>query len=336
MSFWKARSKEEIPGEMTAKDEVSVTPAEVDKIFGRKMSPEKGIEILVALQKHRLEGTLDYKMPYPGVLIVRGLAYLRTVNPFDEDAAIIARIDRETDRVPQTNVEQSPHFVSQFDKLRQENKELNKLEEAKRKADEKEKEKEALKTASHETSKKVQGRNKQTSLNSDAVQPRPEPEWVRRYRDKATNHDKAVTIMSVWARLLPSAVVTIAVVSLSVLFAQNYTAPSRSARLWPDIPPAAATILTLIGINCMVFFMWRLPPLWKFMNRNFLIVGVYPYSMSMVGASFSHQQSGHLFANMVGLWLIGTRGTSKSFDPAPVLDANSPRKSMMTLAGAHF
>jgi len=306
VSLWRPLPEEEkAQGEMTAENEISISPSEVDKIFERKMDPEKGIEILMTLQKHRLEGTLDYKMPYADVLVARGLAWLRKKNPVDEDAAIIARIDREMigTRTPQTNVEQSRQAVSQFEKLREENKKKNKIEEEERDR----KEKAQMEKSSRETSKKMELRgNRQTSPSNELVGLRPMPDWVRRYREKATNHDESVKLLSTWRRLVPSAAVTVAVVALSILFAANYTPPSRSARIWPEIPPAAATIFAIIGMNCVVFLLWRIPPLWKFMNKTFLVAPVYPYSRSMLGASFSHHQFDHLFANCFCLWLLGT------------------------------
>ncbi len=309
VSFWRPSPDEkEAQGEMIEENEIIVSPTEVGKIFGRKVDPEKGIEILMTLQKHRLEGTLDYEMPYENILVARGLAWLRTKNPVDEDAAIIARIDRESmgTRTPQTDVEHSPQAVSQFEKMKEERKRRYEIEEEKRDVNEKEK----MKESSSETSEKMEVKgNRQTAPSNQLVRLRPAPVWVQRYREKATNHDKSVKLLSTWRRLLPSAAVTITVVALSILFAANYTPPSRSARIWPEIPPAAATVFALIGINCAVFMFWRIPPLWKFMNKTFLVAPVYPYARSMLGAACSHQQFTHLFINCFYLWLIGTRST---------------------------
>lgn len=309
VSLWRSPpDKNEAQGAMTAENEIVISPSEVDKIFGHKVDPEKGIEILMTLQKHRLEGTLDYEMPYSDLLVARGLAWLRKKNPVDEDAAILARIDLEIlgTRTPQTNVEHSRQAVSQFEKLREENKMRYKIEEEKRDVEEEEN----MKESSRDISKKMELKdNRQTLPSTELVGLRPVPDWVRNYREKATNHDESVKLLSTWRRLLPSAAVTITVVALSILFAANYTPPSRSARIWPEIPPAAATIFALIGINCAVFIFWRIPPLWKFMNKTFLVVPVYPYARSMLGAACSHQQFGHLFINCFYLWLLGTRST---------------------------
>ena len=306
VSFWRPRQEEEVPGEMTAENELSISAEDIERVFGQKLDPEQGLKILLTLQRHRSDGTLDHKMPFSNTLAAKGLAYLRTVNPIDEDAAIIARIDRETDTTPQTNVERSPHAVSQFEKFRQENKERQKLQEAQNEAEEKKELEEGVRAKSRQVKVKD---NKTTAPSNDLVGLRPEPEWVRNYRNQATSQDRKKTLMTVWTRLLPSALTTIAVVGLSLVFAQNYTPPSRNARLWPEIPPAAATVITLIGINCLVFLMWRIPPLWKSMNRNFLVAPVYPYATSMLGAPFSHQRFSHLFANIAFLWFVGTRGT---------------------------
>ena len=304
-TFWKRPAKEKTPDEVPATIELRISPADVVRVFGKRVDPEKGVEILTALQEHRSQGTLDHKLPYSENLITKGLAYLRNADPIDEDAAIIARIDREANRLPQTNVERSPQAVSQFEQLREENKKRHELEEAER-----EKEKaEDVKKQGHVKPGKLETRSeKTTAASNDLAGLRQEPAWIRKYREEATNQDIKKTHISTWARLLPSAIVTVTVVGLSIIFAYNYTPPSRSARLWPETPPAAATVITLIGINLVVFISWRIPPLWKFMNKNFLIVPVFPYSMSMIGASFSHQSFSHLVANIIILWLVGTRG----------------------------
>lgn len=307
VSIWRpASERPETNDATTAPNEIVVSPSDVKAIFGRKMEPQRGVEILMALQKHRVEGTLDYKKPYADVLVAKGLDWLRKHNSLDEDAAIIARVDRET----VGSGAYARHYVSQFDKMREEQKKRNLIEEKKPDADKHHNSRQS----SRETSKKMAVKsNSQTSPSNEVVGLRPEPAWVTKYREEATNRDESVKyLLSTWQRLLPSAAMTIGVIALSILFAANYTPPSRSARIWPEIPPAAATVLALIGMNCVVFLLWRIPPLWKFMNKNFLVAPVYPYAMSMLGASFSQQKFAHLFANCFAIWLIGPHGTHSS------------------------
>ena len=290
---------EESPRQKAAQTPRSLSRGEINVIFGFRVGQKEANDLLKLLQNQRLQGTLDQKLPYPGTLVDVGLKYLRIKYPLDEDAAIIARIDREADeefRLPQTNIDRNPYAVSQFEKLIQENKRRH----------EEEKDKQETQIQTGVAVKTPRGKERVTVKDGTAlVQLRPEPEWVQRYRDKAQM--KELPEISVLARLIPSGLVTIAVLTVAVLFAKNYQQPSRKARLWPDIPPAAATVITLIGVNAVVFVLWRLPPLWQFLNRSFLVVPAYPHSMSMITACFSHQSFAHLLANMVPLWLIGTR-----------------------------
>ena len=304
VNLWKSLPKEDAPQDAAEEQGLSISPSEVKRVFGKNMKPEKGVEILQVLQKHRQEGTLDLEMPYEETHIKKGLSYLRRTDPIDEDAAINARIDRELDRLPQTHVELSPHIVSQFEKFRQENQKKAKLEEVKRAQQEKEISVEAVPKAPQAV---VHRQRRNISPSNDHVEVRPEPEWVRNYRRKATNDDWEKTIMPMWSRLLPSAAVTVTVVALSVILAKYYTPPSRDARLWPNIPPAAATMATLIGLNVLVWLLWKWPPLWSFMNRNFLLVPVYPHCTAIIGSAFSHQTWSHLAVNMAVLWVLGTR-----------------------------
>ena len=96
---------------------------------------------------------------------------------------------------------------------------------------------------------------------------------------------------------------------LCVTFSENYTFPPRSARLWPDVPPAAATIMGIIGVNAMVFLAWKVPPLWRTLNKYFISVPGYPFALATIGNVFSHQQFFHLAMNMAVLWVVGTRRT---------------------------
>ncbi len=299
-SLWKPVPK---PEEEKA-TEFEIHEDEIKKIFGNRVDPEKGAEVLMALQIRRIEGTLEQKLEYPDAWIERGLAYLRAKFPMDEDAAVIARIDREVGngiRAPQTNIDRSPSVVSQFEVLRRRN-EQKEIERRRREAEEEE----ALKKKTgNNTMKGMQARK--TPAPDIAVRQRPPvAEWVRKYRDKTEQMELPPDITTV-QRLLPSGLVVVIVVTLSLLFAKFYKPPSRDARLFPELPPAAATVLTIIAANVLVAFMWRMPPLWPLMYTTFAVAPMYPYARTMLGASFSHQQPMHLFMNMFILWILGTR-----------------------------
>ena len=297
------KNVEEPPRQKATRSKPFMSRAEINAIFGPEIDRQKASDLLERLQEHRHRGVLDQTLPYSNALIDKGLRYLRAEYPFDEDAAIIARIDRELGgkvRLPQTNIDQGPQAVSQFEKLRRENIKRRKEKNSK----EVKEDQSILSEKSSEADRRVTARD-----GTAHVQLRPEPEWVQKYRDRAQM--KELPEMSAWARLLPSGLVMVAVVTLAVVFAQHYTQPPREARLWPDLPPAAATVITLIGVNVGIFVLWRLPPFWRLLNRNFLVVPAYPYSMSMLTACFSHQEFTHLLSNIIPLWFIGTHRRSR-------------------------
>ena len=311
-SLWKPVPK---PEEEEAK-EFEIHEDEVRKIFGSSMDPEKGAEVLMALQIRRIEGTLDQKLEYPDAWMKRGLAYLRARFPMDEDAAVIARIDREIEigiRASRTNMDPA---VSQFELLRQ----RNKQKEIERRRHEAEEEKQ-LESKSNNETKEMQ--NRKTSAPDVAVRQRPPvAEWVRKYR-KETEQMELPPGMTTVQRLLPSGLLVVIVVTLSLLFAKYYKPPSRDARLFPEVPPAAATVLTIIVANVLVAFMWRTPQLWPLMYTTFAVAPMYPYARTMLGASFSHQQSTHLFMNMFILWMLGTRCINPLFSSSYSLHLTS-------------
>ncbi|MCJ1399915.1 hypothetical protein MMC11_003118 [Xylographa trunciseda] len=227
----------------------------------------------------------------------------------DEDAAIMRRIEEEAresdaellanaERIgiykPQENSETSKYGKSGLDSIREhyENQPI------KSQADE-------IRNASSDSAmiQHPHGRAVLARRSESA-------EWVKRYKEKAKLEDLDFSDVS-WTtkvvRLLPSTVFVLAVIWFCLLLAQNYVPPPKQARLWPDMPPAAATIITIILINATAVVFWRAPPMWRFMNKYFLLIPARPRVWSLLGNTFSHQSPAHFFGNMLVLWFIGTR-----------------------------
>lgn len=80
------------------------------------MSALQGNRILRLLQERRIAGTLDLDLPSEATkgttqdLIDRGLEWLREHYPMDEDAAIVARIDREQKVEEQRLISRAQHL----------------------------------------------------------------------------------------------------------------------------------------------------------------------------------------------------------------------------------
>ncbi|KAK1639212.1 hypothetical protein BDP81DRAFT_314467 [Colletotrichum phormii] len=107
-------------------------------------------------------------------------------------------------------------------------------------------------------------------------------------------------------RILPSAAVVLLLVGALAAFAAVYTPPRDADRLFPEVGASTATVGALIALNVVVSIAWRVPPLWRFLNRYFVLVHGMPRAVTMVTANFSHSSLGHLATNMVGLWFMGT------------------------------
>lgn len=98
------------------------------------------------------------------------------------------------------------------------------------------------------------------------------------------------------------------VLALCYGFAVTYQPPAKADRMWPSLPPAAATVSAIIGINVGIFVLWRAwPPAWRLLNRYFINVAAYPRVFGLVGNVFSHQHLMHLGINMSVLWFFGTK-----------------------------
>ncbi|KAL4877204.1 hypothetical protein BJY04DRAFT_198756 [Aspergillus karnatakaensis] len=319
------------------------TKVELDRIFGprTKLSSEMGNRILSVLQARRLAGTLDLDLPADIQRAARhstvdaGLEYLRKEYPIDEDAAIMARIEREELEAEQKLIwraeeiglykpqsgtydaelgeKNDPSGRSILKQMRERNEKKNKAQvekERKEWLEGEEKDRESLKrhlaknTAlqkfDESTAVEVKGR-------ADPSQ-RPLLAWIQKHHLRATDTETDFTALTTRDRLLPALLFTILTFGLCYAFAVTYQPPAKADRLWPDIPPAAATVATIIGINAAIFVLWKAwPPSWRLLNRYFISVAAYPRVLSLAGNTFSHQSLRHLGVNMLVLWLFGTK-----------------------------
>lgn len=285
---------------------MNISDVDIRAIFGGSLDRQGGNKLLQILQNQRISGTLDQDVDASPIDIVKALAWLRIKIPVDEDQAIIARLEREEiedERNLQLELERLSRYQPQQDSLKDGIYGRSHLEEImetnKRKAAEKE----------EEEKKREADKPKRSYSPSKAVIERraKKAKWVQHYKDQAQRKGKFVTDMTRFERLGPSTAVAVSVVLISILFAHFYTPPSQKARIWPETPPAAATVITLIGLNVLIFFVWKIPPAWKFMNRHFMMTAAHPFSSSMFGSIFSHHEFGHLARNMIVLWFVGTR-----------------------------
>lgn len=274
-------------------------------IFGPTVDKKTGHKVIQLLQAQRIAGTIDQGITAPGVsehMTANALAWLRVHKPLDEDAAIIARLDKEDQRVyiPQQNPADSHlsgHSALQAIKDQRDKAAAEAAQEAAAEAE--------AKRANAPPDASVPAPN---TTGGAIVARRPEPAWVQKYRAKAIlSTSPEPPSMTHFQRLWPSTLLTLSVVTLSVLLAQNYTPPKRSARLFPYLPPAAATLLVLINVNFVVFLLWRVPPAWQVLNRYAMMIPGAPRAFSMIGAVFSHQRPLHLVSNMAFLWYFGSK-----------------------------
>jgi rhomboid-like protein len=144
--------------------------------------------------------------------------------------------------------------------------------------------------------------------SSRVVLRRPgENERLKYYLERAKVLPETAPNWSIARRLVPSGLLVLGVVLLSILFTQVYTPPKRLARMFPDLPPAAATYLGLFIANFVIFAAWRHPPLFRLLNKYFITIPGYPIPLSLVGNIFSHQTFSHFALNMGVLYFVGTR-----------------------------
>ncbi|KAE8354459.1 hypothetical protein BDV28DRAFT_130981 [Aspergillus coremiiformis] len=320
-----------------------LSTAEIKAIFGTraKITPKLGNRTLAVLQGRRLDGTLDLDLPSDITNSVRpssidsALQWLRKNYPLDEDAAIIARIDREEQQEEEEFIRRSeelglyqpqsgsynaelgdsndPYGKSVLTQMRK-RKEAQLLAEQEKKRQEwldgEQKEREQLERMRRENMALQRFTNPQALEVRERADPNQRPllAWIQKHHLRATDLDLDASKLTNGARILRILSFTIATFGLCYIFADNYQAPAKADRLWPDIPPAAATVMAIIGMNTGIFLLWKaFPPAWRLLNRYFITVAAYPRPLSLMGSVFSHQKAKHLATNMVVLWFVGTR-----------------------------
>ncbi|KAI4869955.1 rhomboid-domain-containing protein [Hypoxylon rubiginosum] len=314
---------------------------EVNQIFGAHLSAKQANELLRILHGRRVAGTLNdpnlhvNTAQFTATDRQKALQYLRENIPVDEvinaglraedelkfieaqaeeqgtenaeqqfeetgrkdppSDAVVDKVEVPTGRLPKAPKSDSPYGEGAFDRIRARNI-------AKREAEEKRLEEEQKKREEEEALKNIGTLQTEQQQQPKELSPRMQ-KWVARATSSLTEPPK----MKAWERLLPSLAMTILVLSGCAAYAVMYAPPRRAWRLWPDIPPAAATCLALIGLNLMVWRLWSVGPLWGLFNRYFIVIAATPRPLQLVGAMFSHQNFNHVALNMVALWFFGTR-----------------------------
>ena len=304
--------------------------AAVIDLFGLHLSTSEANRLLRILHGRRVAGTLDDPSLQINTIVFSAaqkktaLEYLRKNLPVDEVANAGLRAEDELAVLEQAEAgtgaaeqprgtlgyairsklfkdaglepnEETVHKPGAFEAMRERNKakweaELKRREEVKKKREEEE---------SHGKAGPLQVAGKQ--------QPRQLSAKMQQYMVKGQSDLKEPPKMAMWQRLLPSTAFVLALCGLCVAYAYFYQPAKRADRLFPDIPPAAATVATLILANLACWALWKIPPMWRLLNQHFMLVAAVPRASTMLTAMFSHQSALHLAQNMAILWFMGVR-----------------------------
>ncbi|KAB8289634.1 hypothetical protein EYC80_010548 [Monilinia laxa] len=322
-----------------------ITQEEIQAIFGRVMDIDSAERFLRVIHGRRVAGTLpDPDEPsslayWEEIAQKNALAWLRKNVPVDEDENATLRAEQELAEIEGGIIEDSkrigiyvPNVGGGLTRGGRINFNMYKSNDSKepaegiksvygdsgldaiRKANEAKSAAEEKKRKEEEMSQADEIRQNTGTL--DHVRPRSRVElrrkgenpWLKYYEKKAQETAPSVVPeLSVFTRLWPSALVVLLTVGVSCTLAHFYIPPARAVRLFPEIPPAVTTVSALILANAAVFFLWRVPPAWKMLNKYFMIIPAYPRGLSMIGAVFSHQAFSHFIPNMTLLAILGVQ-----------------------------
>jgi rhomboid-like protein len=306
----------------------SLSKEETIAIFGRGMDAGMANRVLRILHGRRVAGTLadpSLRLPASGYddrIKKLALSWLRKHVPVDEEDAAGKRAEFELEEIEAEILADSERLglykpnsgeAVQKGKGRKSiygESGLDAIREASEQrwlAEEKEKELARNKQAEEVRQNTGTLATRNTVDSRVELKQRGEHPWLKYYLERARVLPEVPPEMSPLQRLWPSGLVALAVIVGSLIFAQVYIPPSNAGRLWPDIPPAAATLIALIAMNSVVFVGWHFPPAFRLLNKYFISVPGYPRALAVLGNTFSHQATSHFFLNMLVFWFMGTR-----------------------------
>lgn len=301
---------------------------------------EQGLRILQVLHGRRVNGTLDLPLPSDVARLVAGdtrlvtdaLSFLRHEYPLDEDVAIIERIKtEEAMQAEEQKVRDRERFRPQSGQFGESRGEKNSawgnsvLEQIRKRNQEK------AKLAEEEDNRMIdlldenlkregkpgglikvetQDLSVGRPITVEDIKNNVYLKWRFKHSLEAMSHITAeqAASMNMFRRLVPSALFTLLFVSGMYWYSQTWHEPNQMDRLWPRVPLSVATLGGIMIANAAVFLLWKAwPPAWKWLNRYFISVHSWPYALSMLGNTFSHQGARHFFLNMFVLWMVGLR-----------------------------
>ncbi|KAF4632418.1 hypothetical protein G7Y89_g5706 [Cudoniella acicularis] len=295
---------------------------EVKMIFGNGIDAGTANRIVSMVHGRRVAGTLEdpeaaaTMIKFERLAVKQALQWLRTNVPVDEVANAGRRAEQElremeadiladSERIglykPNSEKTSHPYSKSGLDAIRK-----SKERKLDRKLDRQEREHKRKMSQADEIQQNTGTLRTTNSRGVELRRPGQHPK-LKYYLERAEILPDKPPEMTNFQRLWPSALVVVGVILVSYGFTQVYTPPKNSVRMWPDMPPSAATIIGIILANAIILGAWRVPALFRFLNMNFITVPGYVYPFSLIGNTFSHQQVGHFAMNMFILWFAGTR-----------------------------
>jgi len=305
------------------------TQAETIAVFGKGIDVNSANRLLTVLHGRRVAGTLEE--PDAGLLTnfyelnaqSTALKWLRENVPVDEERSAgleaekaLAEMENDiitdSERIGLCKPRSTPDAPGSKRKFRGEKSPygesgLDAIRAAKEKElDEKERVRERKLSQADEIRQNTGTLEPVTARQRVELRRKGENPWLQHYINRAKGLETPPE-MTIRQRLGPSGLFVIAIIAICLVFPLVYTPPKNSQRMWPDVPPAAATIIALVTLNLLLYFAWHHPPLFRIMNKYFITTPGLPNPFSLLGNIFSHTTFAHLATNMLVLALMGTR-----------------------------
>lgn len=306
-----------------------LSETEAQSIFGAKMRAARANHLLRVLHGRRIAGTLEdpayagHTAQFSDDEMDAALAWLRRTAPVEEvrnaglraedelmqmeaeEAAREEKARKKAEGKEDAQAEEKPEEAKYTEDPVYGHSELDQI----RADNEAEAAKEAVEEAKRREKAEEEGAVPGTLAKRDEFgvtteRPIANPA-IQAYYNAAQSNLKEPPKKGTMARVLPSMAGVALVLGLMAAASMVYEEPAERFRLLPQVSTAYATVGTIVAFNALVYLAWKAPPLWKYMNKFFIVSVATPRTLSIFLTIFSHQSIKHLATNMIPLIFIG-------------------------------
>lgn len=304
----------------------NISKKDLDTIFHHSMIYEEGNKMLQILHSRRVTGALVDQGIYiagthtvPEEALRSALEWLRAKYPVDEQSAADMWAQQEAEKLEESYIARAER-IGLYKKVEDPSEistrnvygtdsvidDFKRYHEERRKKEAEEKQKSGV--TQQEQELRLARRDEREKEKEVRARVQAEKNEKRALAGMATVGQEHVPELTTVQRLYPSTALGLALMALAVAYGWLYEPVPKSARLFPDVPTAVATIGALATPMLAILLIWRFPSTWRFMNSWFMQTPAYPRAIGVITNIFTHTKVTHIATNLATLWFFGVQG----------------------------